>query len=615
MFAKWKKQVVMLMTLMLVGIAAAVCMPEKILAADPGVWVNGELCKPDKTPVKCGSGSAVYDGTTKTLTLNNATVDTPLKQIVDGDTTIGIDPSLIYSNLAELKIEVVGTCLLDGAGSVKNGIATAKDNKTTIHGAGTLTIQGVTVGASIGGWDAGTLTLDSANMTITAAQYGLWVMGDLNVTDSKLSITTTELIGVAAHTHNIVKFKNSTITIRSKNNGMDIGDSGSKTSGVYFENCVTDIESQEGNAVFIWPFYNDANPTAPDHKQVFGTLAISGGENSTFRAVSGKDPKTGEQLPVTNQPDSSKIFISAGSTYNTTGAYTGYGKDVQKDNKIMITVSKTPVTGGTGEGGNGGSGEGGNGGNGGTGEGGNGGTGEGGNGGTGNGQSAEERLAQKGEDGTSLGKGASVEAATALIESLDDETEPAGTCYGLLQAKAKKTTNNSVKFTWKKVDGAVKYLVYAAKCGKGNKSSKVAEVTGTSYNLKKLDDKKINKGTYYKALIIAIDKDSNVLTTSKVIHAATTGGKFTNTKSITTNAKKNKANLKKGKSLKLKAKLVPQKKGLKIQNHRKVAYESSDTAIATVDAKGKIKAVGAGTCEVYVYVQNGMSRTIKVTVK
>ncbi len=202
-----------------------------------------------------------------------------------------------------------------------------------------------------------------------------------------------------------------------------------------------------------------------------------------------------------------------------------------------------------------------------------------------------------------------------MIESLDDETEPAGTCYGLLQAKAKKVTAKSVKFVWKKVDGAAKYIVYAAKCGKGNKSTKVAELTGTSFTLKKLEDKKVKKGTYYKALVIAVDKDSNVLTTSKVIHAATTGGKFGNTKSINTNAKKNKVALKKGKTFKLKAKLIPQKKGLKIQNHRKVAYESSDTAVATVDAKGKIKGVGPGSCEVYVYVQNGISKIIKVTVK
>ena len=56
-------------------------------------------------------------------------------------------------------------------------------------------------------------------------------------------------------------------------------------------------------------------------------------------------------------------------------------------------------------------------------------------------------------------------------------------------------------------------------------------------------------------------------------------------------------------------------KKLKVKKHRAIAYESSDKNIATVSKKGVIKARGKGTCKVFVYTQNGVSKAIKVTVK
>ena len=52
-----------------------------------------------------------------------------------------------------------------------------------------------------------------------------------------------------------------------------------------------------------------------------------------------------------------------------------------------------------------------------------------------------------------------------------------------------------------------------------------------------------------------------------------------------------------------------------MSNHRKVAWESDDLTVAKVNSKGKITAVGKGSCYVYAYAQNGVSAKIKVTVK
>ena len=141
------------------------------------------------------------------------------------------------------------------------------------------------------------------------------------------------------------------------------------------------------------------------------------------------------------------------------------------------------------------------------------------------------------------------------------------------------------------------------------------ETTKTKYTLKKLNGKKIAKGTYYKFIIVALDKDNNVVSSSKTIHSATLGGKVGNCKSISTKAKKNKVSIKAKKTFKLKPKQKAQKKKLKIKNHRKLMYESSDESIATVNKSGVIKGVSKGTCEVYVFAQNGVFQKIKVTVK
>ena len=102
-----------------------------------------------------------------------------------------------------------------------------------------------------------------------------------------------------------------------------------------------------------------------------------------------------------------------------------------------------------------------------------------------------------------------------------------------------------------------------------------------------------------------------VITSSSSVHAVTTGGKKGNPVSL--KLKKAKYTVKKGKTAKLKASF---KKKLPVSTHiAKYKYESSDKNIATVDKKGKIKAVGKGKCKVYVYTQNGICKTVKITVK
>ncbi len=216
--------------------------------------------------------------------------------------------------------------------------------------------------------------------------------------------------------------------------------------------------------------------------------------------------------------------------------------------------------------------------------------------------------------GTFKGKNSNIAVSTASIKP-PKKDDPSGTKFNLLQARSGKITKTSVLIKWKKVSGAKKYVIYGNKCGTKNKYKKLKTITGTKLTFKKVAGKKVKKGTYYKFIIYAVGKNGKTLSTSKTVHVATPGGKVGNDKSVKTAAKKNKVTLKKGKTFKLKAKAVPASKKLKVQRHRKMAYETSNNKIAKVTSKGVIKAVGKGTCYVYAYTQNGVFAKIKVTVK
>lgn len=222
---------------------------------------------------------------------------------------------------------------------------------------------------------------------------------------------------------------------------------------------------------------------------------------------------------------------------------------------------------------------------------------------------------QMGTDGTAFGPGASAEAAEAAILKLKSDSDPKGTVFNALQLKSTKITKKSIKLTWKKAKGATKYVLYANKCGKSNKYKKLKVLSKNSLTVKKVAGKKLKKGTYYKFLLVALDKNNKVVSTSKTVHAATTGGKVGNSKKVTTKAKKNKVTVKVKKTFSLKAKAVPASKKLKVKKHRAIKYETSNAKIATVNAKGVIKGVKKGTCYVYAYAQNGVCAKIKVTVK
>ena len=204
----------------------------------------------------------------------------------------------------------------------------------------------------------------------------------------------------------------------------------------------------------------------------------------------------------------------------------------------------------------------------------------------------------------------------------DEPTINKTTSFRRLRARSVKQTKTSVTLQWNIIKDADGYFVYGNRCNTGTKSYKYRKLaTITGGDISTWTQKDLKKGTYYKYVVKAyrlVNGKKVVTDTSISVHAVTGGGKYGNAKAVSVTQIGNKKNvskitLKMGKTAQIKAKEV--KKDKKIERHRKLCYESSNTKVATVTPDGLIRATGKGTCTIWVYAQNGVYKALKITVK
>ena len=205
-----------------------------------------------------------------------------------------------------------------------------------------------------------------------------------------------------------------------------------------------------------------------------------------------------------------------------------------------------------------------------------------------------------------IGEGSDVGKVNRKILNCKNDKDLAGSTFGKLCVKVKKSKKKAISLTWKKIQVAKTYVIYGAKCGTSYK--KIATVHSKTFT-----NKKLKKGTYYKYMVVALNEKGKVVAISKLIHVATKGGKVGNCKKLKVN--KSKVNLKQGRKFKLKVKQIAKSKKVKLKKHRKTAFESDNQDVAVVSKKGVITAKKKGKCSVYVYAQNGVYKQVKVTVK
>ncbi len=172
--------------------------------------------------------------------------------------------------------------------------------------------------------------------------------------------------------------------------------------------------------------------------------------------------------------------------------------------------------------------------------------------------------------------------------------------------------DKKISLSWLKYKGAAGYEIYWSYCNGKKVYKKV-----TSTKKLKTTHKKLSYKKSYKYFVIAYKMvgDKKVyIAKSPQIHVAMKKDKRTNAKKVT--VKKSKVTLKPGKTSKIKASMTRENKKKKLLQHAvKFRYYTDDYRVATVDKKGKIKAVAAGKCNIYVIANNGVYKKVKVTVK
>jgi len=182
-------------------------------------------------------------------------------------------------------------------------------------------------------------------------------------------------------------------------------------------------------------------------------------------------------------------------------------------------------------------------------------------------------------------------------------------------------TGKKVTVKWGKVNGADRYVVYAAYCNSG-KCKKVGTLSGskTSMTFTKLNGSKLNLKKNVKVYVVAYrkvnGKETKLARSITALIVGSKNAKYTNVKKI--KLSKSKYTLKANKTATIKAKIVlvdKKKKQLSDSHAPEFRYASSNTKVATVDKNGKITAVKKGTCYIYVYAKNGYAKKVKVTVK
>ena len=174
--------------------------------------------------------------------------------------------------------------------------------------------------------------------------------------------------------------------------------------------------------------------------------------------------------------------------------------------------------------------------------------------------------------------------------------------------------NKKITLSWLKYKWADGYEVYWSYCDgtQGFKKLGTFKKSTLSATHKKLNNKKEYK--YYVAAYKMVNGKKIYIARSNALHVAMKNAKKTNAKSITVN--KTKVTLREGKTFKLKCKVKKAGSRKKLLLHTdKFRYHTSDSSIATVSKSGKIKALKKGTCTIYIFANNGVYKSVKVTVK
>ena len=179
-------------------------------------------------------------------------------------------------------------------------------------------------------------------------------------------------------------------------------------------------------------------------------------------------------------------------------------------------------------------------------------------------------------------------------------------------------TGSTLTVKWSKDPKANSYDVYVWYCGDKKPATPTVTKTKNADNviITKVNDVMLDTKKSITVKVVA-KKNNVAVAKSLALHVAGSGNRNkTNATGINGMPKNNKLvlNLNKSKTLKLTARKNGKRGLLSGKHGAAIRLVSSDDRIISVDGT-TVKAVGKGTCKVYVCTLNGIEKTIEITVK
>ena len=177
----------------------------------------------------------------------------------------------------------------------------------------------------------------------------------------------------------------------------------------------------------------------------------------------------------------------------------------------------------------------------------------------------------------------------------------------------------SLEVGWISLIDADGFDIFYTVCGPENPYQIIGSVTAA--DLLDYSITGLKKGQCYKAYVQAWrgtkDNKTYVGKPSPKIHAIVGGSNKTRCNAKKVKTRKSALTMKVGgKKRKIMVSVVRSVRSKKVLKHvKKYRYFSTNRKVAIVSAKGKVKAVGAGTCTIFVLANNGVYKEVTVTVE
>ena len=188
--------------------------------------------------------------------------------------------------------------------------------------------------------------------------------------------------------------------------------------------------------------------------------------------------------------------------------------------------------------------------------------------------------------------------------------------YGFNTSFKCTQTKGKAVISWTKQSNVAKVDAYVTYCGTKYPTTPIT-TKKNAVTITKINGKKLDQTKDFKIYLVGYDSSGKKVGNTITAHFVGKDNKnYTNVKSFTLN--KSEVTIKKGNSTTLRKatiKLEDSKKKQTSDSHAaEIRYHSTNPKIAKVDKNGKITGVAAGSCTVYAYARNGLSRKVKVTV-